>query len=120
MPDCPAPRARLIWEKGVDPSVLRVVARPACDGIEGAFDLSHYGDLATVAVTPDGCERAVLSDGYRRVRLDIESGSVRQGPVHLMSVIDGFDGIEPQILTLSRLAALCRRGRFACALHPRE
>jgi len=76
--------------------------------------------MATIVVMPDGRESAVISDGYRRIRLDVELGTLRSGAAHLTSVFDVSTGIDAKILTLRRLVALCRLGRFPRGLHPRE
>jgi hypothetical protein len=76
--------------------------------------------MAAVVVIPGGQEAAVISDGHRRIRIDVEHGTLLRGPVHLTFVIEGVTGIDTKILTLRRLAALSRLGRFARGLYPRE
>lgn len=60
----------------------------------------------------------MLSDGYRRIRIDVTHGTLREGPVHLRYELHGFAGVEAKILTLRRFLALRRLGRFARYLHP--
>ncbi len=62
----------------------------------------------------------MISDGYRHIRIDVTRGTLRAGPVHLRYEMQGFESAEARILTLRRLLALCRLGRFARNLHPRE
>ena len=73
-----------------------------------------------MVVSTDGGEHVVLSDGYRRIRIDVGRGTLCDGPVHLRFELQGFAGSEAQILTLRRLLALCRLGRFARNLHSPE
>lgn len=66
---------------------------------------------ATVGET--GAEHVVLSDGWQRIRLDIEGGSLLAGhPVILHYGLFGFDDAEPKLLPLRRLMALIRHRRF--------
>jgi hypothetical protein len=119
-PSCPATRARLLWSAQSDASVLQVKATTAPARDADAFDLNKLCSFATLVVGPERTEHLVLSDGYRRIRIDVSDGSLRAGPVHLRYNLQGFTGIDPQILTLRRLFALYRLGRFARNLHPRE
>jgi hypothetical protein len=76
--------------------------------------------MATVVVHGAGGEHLVLSDGYRRIRIDVIRGTLCEGPVHLRYELQGLVGIDSKILTLRGLLALCRLGRFARDLHPPE
>lgn len=76
--------------------------------------------MATVLVLADGGERLVLSDGYRRIRIDVAQGTLLSGPVRLRYALEGFCGLDPKIATLQRFMALQNLGRFKGALHPRE
>lgn len=65
----------------------------------------------------------MLSDGYRRIRIDIEQGSICCGrPVLLRYAMQGFVGqhTEARLLPLRRLVGLLRTGRFLPALFPAE
>ncbi|WP_157926316.1 DNA -binding domain-containing protein [Sphingomonas koreensis] len=71
----------------------------------------------------EGREHAVLSDGYRRIRIDIEAGSLIAGhPVLLRYRLTGAIGrsTEDRLLPVRRLAGLFRTGRFLPALFPVE
>lgn len=116
----PATRARLLWDACYDASVLTVEANAALSVHREVFDLSRFGDMATVVVHPAGGEHLVLSDGYRRIRIDVGRGTLCEGPVHLRYELQGFSGVEGKVLTLRRFLALCRLGRFSRDLHPRE
>lgn len=112
--------ARLFWRADHDPSVLSVVAEKAASHDAECFDIDSLPIAPTILEAPDGREHLSLSDGQRRVRLDVQSGSLRQGPVMLHYQLAGLHGVEPQLLTLQRLLAFCRLGRFAIGLDPPE
>ena len=95
-------------------------ATPAAASGADVFDLGKLSSFATLAVGREETEHLVLSDGYRRIRLDVSEGTLRAGPVHLRYCLQGFVDVDTQILTLRRLLALNRLGRFARNLHPRE
>lgn len=72
---------------------------------------------------PQGREHAVLSDGYRRIRIDVAEGSLARGhPVLLRYSLAGAVGgdTETRLMPLRRLAGLVRTGRFLPALFPPE
>lgn len=79
--------------------------------------------MFTLAVDPSGHEHAVLSDGFRHVRIDVTEGSLVSGrPVLLQYAVTGLVGVatEARLMPLRRLAALCRTGRFLPGLFPRD
>ncbi len=76
--------------------------------------------MTTVVISPNGGEHAAISDGYRRIRLEVASGTLCDGPVRLRYRLQGLQRVDPKILTLRRLIALCRLGRFSSQLHPPE
>lgn len=118
LPSCPAPQVRLLWDARYDSSVLSVEATPALSRDADIFDLARFWSLTTIIAEPEGAEHVVLSDGYRRIRIDVTYGTLREGPVHLRYELCGLARVEAKILTLRRLLALCRLGRFARNLHP--
>jgi hypothetical protein len=68
-----------------------------------------------------GREHAVLSDGWHHIRLDIEEGSLAgQESVLLNYRLRGLVSVEARLLPLRRFLDLCRRGRFARSLFPRD
>lgn len=117
-PQLAVPNARPMWRADVHPYVL---AADACSSTarSDTFDLETLRKLATIIEDEDG-EHLLLSDGLRTVRLDVRGGSFVGGPVCLCYRLCGLVSAEPSLLTLRRLLALCRSGRFARSLHPRE
>ena len=76
-----------------------------------------------LAIATDGAgrEHAVLSDGWHRIRIDVEEGSIAcQEAVLLHYRLLGIASAEPKILPLRRFLELCRHGRFARSLFPRD
>lgn len=68
----------------------------------------------------DGHELLLFSDGNHRIQLDLTAGSVLAGSVRFRYELSGFKHIEAKILTLRRLAMLCRLGRFPRGLFTPE
>jgi len=119
-PDRAAPDARLLWHADLDSAVLRVRAEPVAADDPDGFDLARL-ERWTVAVPGAGVEHVAVSDGWRRIRLDVVEGRlIGAGPVRLHYLLSGFSRIEPGLLTTRRLVAFWRTGRFAPALFPRE
>ncbi|MBB6426973.1 DNA -binding domain-containing protein [Sphingopyxis sp. JAI128] len=87
------------------------------------FDVERVVRWPTIVGGADGREHAVLSDGYRHLRLDIEEGSLAAGrPILLRYRLDGVlaRDVETRLAPLRRLAGVLRTGRFPPALFPRE
>lgn len=102
----------------MDPGTIRVVAGPIGRGDADAIDPVLLAPWLTV-VRDEGGEHAVLSDGWHRIRLDVERGSLAGGePVLLDYRLKGIASAEPRILPLRRLIDLCRNRRFSKALYP--
>lgn len=75
----------------------------------------------TVRSTHGGIEHAVLSDGWRRIRLDVEYGTLLEpGPIRIEVRMRGLVSAATKILPLRRLLVLCSRGSFAPALFPAD
>jgi hypothetical protein len=119
-PSQPASQARLIWDARFDSSVIPVEAMPASPRDADTFDPSRFWSLTTIVVHPAEGEHVVFSDGYRRIRIDVTCGTLSEDPVHLRYRLSGLAGAEAKVLTLRRLLALCRLGRFARNLHAPE
>jgi len=96
-----------------------VRAIPAQPGDPDGLDLERLSPLATLARADSGQEYLALSDGWRRLRLDVVEGSLCESRcVRLDYYLSGFENLEPRLRTLHRLAALRRTGRFEPRLHP--
>lgn len=118
-PDLGAPAARPVWRAEVHPYVLEADAAPtdeACD----SFELARLREDSRLVLSTCGEEHLLISDGLRALRLDLLSGSLTEGPVRLRYRLSGLASAERPVLTLRRLLALCRSGRFSKALHPVE
>jgi hypothetical protein len=111
-------QARLLWDARYDASVLPVEALATARTEAGLFDPERLWPLATIITHTSGHEYVAFSDGYHRIRLDVIRGTMRDGPVHLRYKLEGLAELEVKILTLRRLLALYRLGRFARNLHP--
>lgn len=118
-PAIDAPDARIIWHAQIDPGTLRVVAEPANPADPDSLRIQHLKAWLTVAHDPSGREHAVLSDGYRHIRIDVEEGSLEgEGAVLLHYRLQGISSAERCILPLRRFLHLCRTQRFARSLFP--
>lgn len=63
----------------------------------------------------------MLSDGWHRIRIDVEEGSIaREEAVLLHYRLLGLGSVETKVLPLRRFLELCRHGRFARSLFPRD
>ncbi len=118
-PERAAPRARPVWRADAHRLVLRASADCDCDPLD-AFRLKRLGNLATVVRAGSGAEHLLLSDGSRSLRLDVEGGSLLQGPVRLRYHLAGIETAEAPLLVLRRLLGLWRSGTFPNALYPPE
>jgi hypothetical protein len=117
-PDLAAPEARPVWRAEVHPFVLAVEAHPPHG--EDRFDLARLGAISTIVTAADGREHLLISDGLRSIRIDVLAGSIASGPVGLHYCLAGLETAERPLLTLRRLLALWRTGRFCRSLHPAE
>ncbi|GGD84395.1 hypothetical protein GCM10011515_00180 [Tsuneonella deserti] len=120
-PDRIAPEARIIWHADLDPGTLVVAAHPAHPADPDAIRLAELAPWLAIATDPSGGEHAVLSDGWRHIRLDVEAGRLAGAEAVLLHYrLHGTVSAERRILPLRRLLDLCRHRRFARALFPRE
>ena len=110
----------MVWNALVDPSVISCSAEPIASNSPDAFCLDRLRLPTTTIVSASGVEHVSISDGLRRIRLDVRTGTLFDGPVRLHYRLAGFADAEPHLLTLQQLVALHRLGRFARGLHPRE
>ena len=117
-PRLPAPEARPVWRAEIHPYVLDVEAGLS-DG-EDVFELERFGAISTLVRAADGREHLLISDGLRAIRIDVVSGTIAGGKVTLRYRLAGLASAERPLLTLGRLLALWRTGRFCRSLHPSE
>ena len=111
---------RLVWSATVDPSVVVCAAEPVAVDHPDALDISQLALATTTIIGTSGGEHLAISDGTTRIRLDVVDGTLLRGPVRLHYRLAGFADAEQQLLTLRRLLALHRLGRFARGLYHRE
>lgn len=117
-PTLAAPQARLIWHARLDPGTLPAAARPAVAGDPDALDPGQLAPWLTLVTGDAGHEHCALSDGLRRIRLDVASGTLRSGPVVLHYRLAGRASLTAKILPLRRFVALCTHKRFLVSLFP--
>lgn len=116
----PAISNHVVWSAAVDPSVMTCFVEPIAPDHPDAFSLQRLTIATTTIVGTTGSEHLSISDGSRRIRLDIVSGTLLQGPVRLHYRLAGFDQAEARVSTLQQLLSFVRLCRFARGLHPRE
>lgn len=93
----------------------------ASGGDPDRIDFAMLAPWLTIVSDWQGVGHAVLSDGWRRIRLDVAGGTlVGGGPVILHYQLHGVPSALPKILPLRRLLALCRHRRFAPSLFPHD
>lgn len=107
LPDIP-----MLWDPGLDASVLRAEARSAAAKLPNIFDLDQCASKAALVQGRDGEEHCLLYDGRHHIHLHVIDGTLLDGPVQLRFDI-GWSGVfEPAISTLRRLLNLCRSGEI--------
>jgi hypothetical protein len=108
----------IIWDGALDPGTLRVVAEPARAGDPDSIDPRALAAWLSISTGGDGHEHAVLSDGRHHLRVDLDRGSLRGGPVLLHYLLSGVADVPRRLLSLRRLLDLATRGQFAASLYP--
>jgi hypothetical protein len=96
--------------------VVSVDAIPADARDPYALDIRCTGVEALLLGCERGGEELLLRQGGRSIRLHVRSGTLSEGPVRLRYALAGFARLEPQLLTLRRLAGLWRLGRMPAEL----
>ena len=117
-PDLPAPLARPVWNADIHSHILEVEAGRPTEASD-SIDIARFGGGARL-VTSDAREHLLISDGLRAIRLDVLTGTLASGPARLRCRLSGLASAEQPLLTLRRLLALWRTGRFSRSLHPPE
>ena len=98
--------------------MLGVEAGPPDD--EDGFDLARFAAISTLVTASDDREHLLISDGLRAIRIDVLAGTIGAGSAALRYRLEGLASAERPVLTLRRLLALWRTGRFCRSLHPDE
>jgi len=111
----PALSRHVVWNGAVDPSVVACAAEPIAPDHPDAFCIDQLTIPTTTIVGASGSEHLSISDGMKRIRLDVVSGTLLGGSVRLHYRLAGFDNGDAQVLTLQRLMALNRLGRLISA-----
>lgn len=63
-------------------------------------------------------EHVVLSDGLRRIRIDVKNGDLSHGPVVLMFLIEASRSAPCNVMPLRRALEVIARGRFPANMFP--
>src|SRR3546814_8853172 len=74
-----SPEARIIWYADLDPATLDVAVLPVDRDDPDHVALEELAPWLTVVADRDGREHAVLSDGWRHIRLDVAAGTLAPG-----------------------------------------
>lgn len=120
-PDLEAPEARIIWHSEFDPSTLRISVIPVNRDGPDHLDATRLAPWLAVATDSDGHEHAVLSDGWRRIRIDVEAGSLAEGGLVLLEYrLTGIAGAQSAVFTLRRFLQFALHRRFAASLFPHD
>lgn len=114
------PRVRLFWLPEYDPAVVSVHAEPVPPSDPDAFDIAEYHDMTDLLIDGQGTELLVLDDGLHQIELQVSTGTLSDGPVRLRCDIGLFNGSDAKALTVMRLGAFRRLGRFPKSLFPLE
>lgn len=117
-PDLAAREARIIWRACRDPAVLIATARPAAEGDPEGVSVELLRPWCSITSDGDG-EHIALSDGFRRIRIDLKNGSINSLVVLTFS-IEGTRAGMGQIESLRRAMSLIVRRRFPTSLFPEE
>lgn len=110
-----------MWSADLDPEALSVDVVPSGAHDPDRIDRDLLRQYLFLVRDSNGHEHVVLSDGLHRIRLDIAHGSLAgAGPVTFHYHLSGTRSAELKLRPLARLLDLCRRGRFAAGMFPRE
>ena len=103
--------ASLFWDPDANPSVLTVHARPAVQSESDGIDLRRLPCKLHILRRSD-VEQVSISDGRQSLQLDVQAGTVLDGPVVLDYQLDLLNETDSKLSSLQRLASLCRTGSF--------
>lgn len=109
-PRLEAAAARPMWSAAKMTSVLTARAEPSPKDAD-AFLLDSVSQSARVILSP-GCERILLSDGLRSLRIDVTGASPRLGPVRLSYGVEGIRSAAAALATLHAFLNFMTVGQF--------
>jgi hypothetical protein len=116
-PDREAPEARILWHADYDPGTLSVVATPIDVSDPEAICMARLAPWLDIVSGDDGRQHAVVTDGWHRIRLDVEQGSLTEHSAVLLEFrLKGLTTTQARLAPIQRLVTLCRRGCFARSL----
>lgn len=120
-PELEAPDARIIWHADIDPATLRVAVIPVDHAGPDHLEVARLARWLSVVVDGQGREHAVLSDGWRHIRIDVESGCLAEGGLVLLEYrLTGLASAQSTVSNLRRFLQLAIHCRFGAPLVPRE
>ena len=120
-PELEAPDARIIWHADIDPATLRVAVIPVDRVGPDHLEVARLSPWLSVVVDGEGREHAVLSDGWRHVRIDVEAGSLVEGGLVMLEYrLVGLASAQSSASALKRFLQLAIHRRFAASLFPPE
>jgi hypothetical protein len=120
-PDLEAPDARIIWHADIDPATLRVAVIPVDRAGPDHLEVARLAPWLSVVVDGEGREHAVLSDGWRHVRIDVEAGSLAENGLVLLEYrLVGLASAQSSASALRRFLQLAIHCRFGASFFPPE
>ena len=108
----PACHARILFDPAVDPSVLVVRATRAFAG-DADFYLSSFPADTVTALSQQGVERILISNGLDRLSFEVRDGSLLAGPVYLDLVLPRLRHSSVAVASLQHLLASSRAGTIS-------
>lgn len=102
----------IFWAASADPSVIRVRAEHGHTDSDDYVDIRRLHADTTVLRLANGTEYVRLASGSNSISLEVTQGTVLNGPVRLISLIENFRTVPAQIQTLERLHTLWRLRKF--------
>jgi hypothetical protein len=98
--------ARPVWRSERDPHVVSADSEGARAASADLFDILRLAPVAHVAITSDGSEHWLFSNGEWLLRLDVVEGTLLGGPTLLRFRLEGLAGLPPRLATLGDLVRL--------------
>jgi hypothetical protein len=95
--------ARPVWRSEHDPRVVRADAKGLVGAPADLFDILRLAPVAHVAVSRDGSEHWLFSDGGWLLRLDVVEGTLLGGPTLLRFRVEGLTNLPSQLGALGEL-----------------